>query len=327
MKKPSIASTEKFYGKLCGTMVFQKKIVNIVRNTYKGARCRVVHGAQLSESFKVKTGGRQGCLLTPFLFLLVVDWVMRRVTEGKKNGIQWSLWGEQLEDLDFADDIALLSHTHQQMQDKTSRVEEIAAATGLRVNCSKTKIMRMLCKSNQPIKLKAGNIEEVKVFTYLGSAVSIEGGTEEDIKARLSKATVAFRMLDNIWKSKTLSKHTKIRIFNSNVKSVLLYGSETWRTTKALSKKVQVFINKCLRRILGIKWQDKISNEEILARTEQTTVDVVIKNRKWRWIGHTLRKNRNCIAKQALKWTPQGTRHQGRPRKTWWREVMCSTGA
>ena len=128
-------------------------------------------------------------------------------------------------------------------------------------------------------------------------------------------------MLDNIWKSKTLSKHTKIRIFNSNVKSVLLYGSETWRTTKALSKKVQVFINKCLRRILGIKWQDKISNEEILARTEQTPVDVVIKNRKWRWIRHTLRKNRSCIAKQALKWTPQGTRHQGRPRKTWKRGV------
>ena len=56
------------------------------------------------------TGGRQGCLLTSFLFLLIIDWVMRLVTEGKRTGIQWSLLS-QLEDLDFADDIALLSHS------------------------------------------------------------------------------------------------------------------------------------------------------------------------------------------------------------------------
>ena len=96
-----------------------EKIVNIIKNTYQGATCRVVHGGQLSEPFQVKTGGRQGCLLTPFLFLLVVDWVMRRVTEGRRTGIQWTLH-EQLEDLDFADDLALLSHSHQQMQEKTA---------------------------------------------------------------------------------------------------------------------------------------------------------------------------------------------------------------
>ena len=148
---------------------------------------------------------------------MVVDWVMRKVTEGKKTGIQWSLWGEQLEDLDFADDLALLSHTHQHMQEKTRRLEKIAATTGLRINRAKTKVMRMICKSTQPITLNTGIIEEVSSFTYLGSVVSIDGGTEADIKARLNKATVAFRMLDNIWKAKSLSKRTKIRIFNSNV--------------------------------------------------------------------------------------------------------------
>ena len=89
--------------------------------------------------------------------------------------------------------------------------------------------MRLLNKTTQPIKLSSGNVEEVASFTYLGSVVSIEGGTEEDIKARLGKARIAFRMLDNIWKSKVISRHTKIRLFNTNVKTVLLYGSETWR--------------------------------------------------------------------------------------------------
>ena len=297
-----------------------EKIVNIIKNTYQGATCRVVHGGQLSEPFQVKTGGRQGCLLTPFLFLLVVDCVMRRVTEGRRTGIQWTLH-EQLEDLDFADDLALLSHSHQQMQEKTSRLEEVAAVTGLIINRDKTKMMRLRNKTTQPIKLSSGTVEEVESFTYLGSVVSIGGGTEEDIKARLGKARIAFRMLDNIWKSKVISRHTKIRLFNSNVKTVLLYGSETWRVTKALSKRVQIFLNRSLRRILNIKWQDKITNEEVWAATNQQPIETTIRGRKWRWIEHTLRRDGHSITKQALRWVPQGKRNRGRPKNTWRRSV------
>nr|KAG5694550.1 hypothetical protein BaRGS_032495 [Batillaria attramentaria] len=50
--------------------------------------CRIAHAGQLSESFEVKTGVRQGCLLSPFLFLLVIDWIMKTTTAGRKNGIQ-----------------------------------------------------------------------------------------------------------------------------------------------------------------------------------------------------------------------------------------------
>ena len=77
----------------------------------------VIHEGKLTESFDVKTGVKQGCLLSPFLFLLAIDYIMRESTEGKRNGIQWTMW-QQLDDLDFADDIALISSTQQQMQEK-----------------------------------------------------------------------------------------------------------------------------------------------------------------------------------------------------------------
>ena len=86
-----------------------EKIISIVQSIYQGMFCRVVHSGQISESFEVKTGVRQGCLLSPFLFLLVIDWIMKTVTSNRNNGIQWTLL-TQLDDLDFADDLALLSH-------------------------------------------------------------------------------------------------------------------------------------------------------------------------------------------------------------------------
>ena len=168
---------------------------------------------------------------------------------------------EQLDDLDFADDLALLSHKQSQMQEKTSTLE--AATIGLKINREKTKIMKINTNAMNPVQLNGGNIEEVDEFTYLGSKVNITGGSESDIKTRISKARTAFNLLKKVWKAREISKSTKIKIFNSNVKAVLLYGSETWRTTVASDKTIQSFINRCLRRILNIYWPDHITNKEL----------------------------------------------------------------
>jgi len=76
------------------------------------------------------------------MFLMLIDWIMRETTNGRRMGIQWTMW-DHLEDLDFADDIALLSHRFQQIREKTTRLEIIAAGTGLRINGTKTKVMKI----------------------------------------------------------------------------------------------------------------------------------------------------------------------------------------
>ena len=113
-------------------------------------------------------------------------------------------------------------------------------------------------------------------------------------------------MLKNIWASKEISTRTKLRIFNSNVKLVLLYGSETWRKTKTMLGKIQTFINTCLRRIYNIRWPEIISNEDLWERAGQEPVAKEILKRKWGWIGHTLRKPASSRTRQALTWNPQG---------------------
>ena len=73
---------------------------------------------------------------------MVVDWVMRQSTAGKRTGIQWTFM-KQLEDLDFSDDISLLSHRQQDAQEKLCRVAAEAKKTGLQINIGKTEVIRV----------------------------------------------------------------------------------------------------------------------------------------------------------------------------------------
>ena len=132
-----------------------EKIISLIRCTFQDMSCRIAHAGQLSESFEVKTGVRQGCLLSPFLFLLVIDWIMKTTTTCRNNGIQWTLW-TQLDDLFFADDLALLSHTNSHMQDKTTLLETTSAGTGLKINRKKTELMKMNTAANAPVTAGGG---------------------------------------------------------------------------------------------------------------------------------------------------------------------------
>ena len=116
---------------------------------------------------------------------------------------------------------------------------------------------------------------------------------------------------------------TKIRIFNACVKSVLLYGCETWLVTKEIRRKIE---NLCLRYILRIWWPNIISNKDLWKVTGQEDINVAVRKRKFRWIGHTLRKEDGEIRKAALLWNPQGNRKRGRPRNSWRRSVIKEAG-
>ena len=139
-----------------------------------------------------------------------------------------------------------------------------------------------------------------------------------NIKARRKKAQQAFAMLHPVWSCRALRTKTKLQIFNSNVKSVLLYSSETWRETNTLINQVQVFVNKCLWQILGIQWSEKLSNRDLWQRTGHEPIHANIKTRCLKWLRHTLRKE-HSIVRSALAWNPQGKRKQGQPKNTWHR--------
>ena len=86
--------------------------------------------------------------------------------------------------------------------------------------------------------------------------------------------------------------------------------------------KIQIFVNRCLRYILRIWWPNIISNKDLWRVTDQEDINLEIIKRKFRWIGHTLRKEDGEISKAALLWNPQGSRKRGKPKNSWRRSVI-----
>ncbi|XP_018396130.1 PREDICTED: uncharacterized protein LOC108774498 [Cyphomyrmex costatus] len=118
-----------------------------------------------------------------------------------------------------------------------------------------------------------------------------------------------------------MSNLHKLHLFNACIKSVLLYSCETWKNTDGLINKFQVFVNKCLRRILRLFWPNSPTNEELLRASKQEKIDTEIRRRKWKWIGHTLRKDPHNITRMAMEYNPQGKRKTGRSAMSWRRTI------
>ncbi|PIK55539.1 hypothetical protein BSL78_07544 [Apostichopus japonicus] len=177
----------------------------MVKAFYEDFQCAVVDIGEKSEWFDIKTGVKQGCNMSGFLFLTVMDCVMRKATVNGENGIRWK-FTNKLDDIDFADDIALVSSTKQQMQIKTNLLADEASRVGLDINKQKTKVMRINTRNQEPILIGQEELQEVDRFVYLGATMTKDGGGMGDIANRTWKARGALIRLQKIWVSKSICR-------------------------------------------------------------------------------------------------------------------------
>src|SRR3989442_12427411 len=110
-------------------------------------------------------------------------------------------------------------------------------------------------------------LEQVSRFKYLGSWITEDARSDEDIRARVGMAKAAF------WQNKELMRcnirlSTKMKILNCYVFSVLDYGCESWTWNSPMRMKVNAFEMWCYRMILGISWRDKVSNKKVMIRVQ-----------------------------------------------------------
>ncbi|XP_068724208.1 uncharacterized protein [Montipora capricornis] len=177
------------------------KLITMVKLFYNNFMCSVEHDGRYSKWFVIKSGVRQGFVI----FLLVIDWTIATTTKSG-CGINWGRF-QVLEDVDYADDLALLSDTTcKQLQLKTNELLRVSARVGLQVNTKKSKVMSIATDTQRLITINEKELENVSTFTYLDSEIKCEESSTADINCRIGKARSAFITMETIWASTNTAK-------------------------------------------------------------------------------------------------------------------------
>ena len=141
------------------------KLVNVIKMLYNDCNFQVICNAMLKDIFSATTGVKQGCILSPFLFILGIYWIMTQVTSNRRKEIRWTLTNI-LEDLDYADYIALLFPRYQDRQAKTNILATTATSLDLKISTKKTRHLRMNNRSREAIMLN-GEARSKRLNTLL----------------------------------------------------------------------------------------------------------------------------------------------------------------
>ena len=197
-------------------------------------RCKISHEEKFSEFIEVRNGVRQGCILSPTLFLLILNSMMKRVKVLRKRGRQQSM-KVRLEDLDYADDICMLAQRFCDMDKKLKRLKEEAESAGLYININKTKGMRVNTSNIQKFRLENTEIKEIESFVYLGSVVSKNGGTEEDVASRIKKANGVFIQLNPVCRNHNRRRGRLRRTWQRKIEAEIRGIGKTWNEVKGMA--------------------------------------------------------------------------------------------
>ena len=266
---------------------------------------------KLTEWFCVLIGLRQGCLLSPTLFNIFLEFVLKEI---KCVPQQLAMNDKELAQIiKYADDTTLLALGFQKLQEMSSQLQSACTKWGMKINTAKCKV---LTTAEDQITIQGEHIENVKDFIFLGSSVP---NVTNDIDRRIVLASTSFgRLRKAIWNNRKISLQLKMRLFRALILPIATYASETWVLTIKDENKLNVFEMRCLRAILGVSRRDRISNANIRKTTNsEYSITDMIRTKRLKWFGHVCRKPTTSLVYQSYKQDFPQPRPRGRPPKRW----------
>ena len=179
---------------------------------------------------KIGKGVHQGCIVSPCLFNLYAEHIMRNTgLDEAQTGIKFAR--RNINNLRYGDDITLMVESEEELKSFLMKVKEESEKVGLKLNIQKTKIM-----ASGPItswEIYGEKMETVTKFIFLGSKITVDGDCSHEIKRRLLFGRKVMTNLDSILKSRNITLPTKVRLVKVTVFPVVMYGCESWTVKKA----------------------------------------------------------------------------------------------
>src|SRR5574340_386726 len=203
-------------------------LICLLRNLYAGQEATIRTGHGTTDWFQIGKGVRQGCILSPCLFNLYAEYIMRNTElEETQNGIK--IAGRNLNNLRYADDTTLMAESEDELKSLLMKVQVESEKVGLKLNIQKIKIMASGPTTSWQID--GAVVETVSDFIFLGSKITADGDCSHEIKRLLLLGRKVMTNLDSILKAETLP--TKVCLVKAMVFPVVLYGCESWTVKKA----------------------------------------------------------------------------------------------
>ena len=314
-----------------------EKFTTMIEALHTGMMANVSVGGEVSESFSVTNGVKQGCVLAPTLFSVFLSAMLDDAFRDMGDGVY--IQSRQsvdlfnvahfraktkttrilMRELLFADDSALVAHSAEEMQNIVDAFSNASKKFVLRINIKNTEVLYQPNSTRtreEDIMVDGNKLNSVLEFTYLGSTISSDGCIDDEIQRRMAKASASFgRLRQRLWNNHHVSMRVKGKIYRAIVLSTLLCGAEAWTVYRRQVKKLHAFMMRHLRSIMRITWMDKVTNKEILERTGLPSMEDLLIRKNLRWTGHLMRMSPERLPKQVLySQLSSGQRKRGRPR-------------
>lgn len=270
----------------------------------------------MSDEFQVNVGVSQGSALSPLLFIIVLNHITSHLMN---NETSWALI--------FADDIVLVADTREELEWELEKWREALETNGLRISRKKTEYMYMNFTADatvgpqDTIRIASEPLNMVDAFTYLGSMISRDARCDRAVDHRIQAGWLKYRSVSGVLCDKKMPVKLKGKIYNTIVKPVLMYGSETWTRLQPHTNRMQVTENKMLRWSGSVTLLDHLPNKYLWGSFGiKENMRAKLDERQLRWYGHVLRREDHHVAKKALA-IPETRRQRGRPKESWWRNA------
>ena len=316
-----------------------QKLITMVRQFHDGMMASVQDQSASSASFSVINGVKQGCVLAPTLFSMMFSAMLQHAFTDDSNGIKYNcrfdgglfnlrrlqaktkIQTGTVCELLFADDSALAAGSEADMQHTVNLFSSACDNFGLTISTKKTEVMYQPAPgkpyAEPTITVNKEKLPAADNFTYLGSTLSRSANIDAEVNNRIAKASAAFgRLRCKVWERDGITLDTKLKVYRAIVMPSLLYGCETWTVYQRHARTLNRFHLNCLRKILRIRWQDKIPDTDVLSRSNMMSIHTILMKYQLRWSGHVIRMEDSRIPKQLLfSELHSGKRSRGAPKK------------
>ncbi|KAK0155407.1 LINE-1 retrotransposable element ORF2 protein [Merluccius polli] len=287
-------------------------LIRAVRSLYDRCQSLVRIAGNKSDLFPVRVGLRQGCPLSPILFIIFMDRISRHV-EGVRFG------DLRIGSLLFADDVVLMASSDRDLQLSLDRFAAECEAVGMRISTSKSESM-VLNRKRVECTLRVGDeiLPQVEEFKYLGVLFTSEGRMEREIDRRIGAASAVMRTLHgSVVVKRELSRKAKLSIYQSIYVPALTYGHELWVMTERTRSRVQAAEMSFLRRVAGLSLRDRVRSSVIREELGVDPLLLRVERSQMRWLGHLVRMPPGRLPGEVFRARPTGRRPRGRPRTRW----------